>query len=149
MTLRRLFKSDLFGVLAIEQLVHVVPWSKETFEACFDSGYDGWVFEEEGKVIGFVIVSLRADECHILNLCVTREYQHKGWGRKLMDEALVNARRRGIGIAYLEVRRSNTPAIALYTKMQFQVVGEREDYYPTPSGHEDALIFAKSLVKNH
>ena len=149
MTLRRLFKSDLLAILAIEQQVHVVPWSKETFEACFDSGYDGWVFENNGKVIGFIIVSLRADECHILNICVSREHQHQGWGRQLMEEALVSARRKGVAIAYLEVRRSNETAIALYQKMEFQAVGERKNYYPTTNGQEDALIFAKSLVKNN
>lgn len=147
MSIRRLFKSDIHKVLAIEEQVHVAPWSLETFEACFESGFDGWVLEIAGKVAGFILISVRAGECHILNICVGREYQYKGWGRKLMEQALTHARRQGIGIAYLEVRRSNSHAINMYKKMQFLPVGERKDYYPGPAGQEDALIFAKSLVR--
>jgi len=147
--MRRLFKSDIQKILAIEEQVHVSPWSLETFEVCIESGFDGWVLEINRKVVGFIIVSVRAGECHVLNICVARDLQHQGWGRKLMDEALTHARRHGIGIAYLEVRRSNRSAISLYTKMAFLPVGERKDYYPGPNGHEDALIFAKSLVKTN
>lgn len=146
MTLRRLFRSDSQNILAIEEEVHVSPWSMETFEACFEAGFDGWALEIDGEVSGFIIISVRAGECHILNICVSRKHQYQGWGRQLMEQALTYARRQGIGIAYLEVRRSNQHAINLYKKMNFLAVGERKDYYPGPAGQEDALIFAKSLV---
>lgn len=145
--LRTLHKSDLEQILLIEESVHVSPWSRETFLTCFRADYKGWVIEEEKVVIGFVIVSLQPEECHVLNLCVSRAQQSKGLGRKLMDYALEQAKKSGTIIAYLEVRRSNSRAISLYRKMQFHLVGERKNYYPTVSGQEDALIFAKSL--NH
>ena len=143
--LRTLYKSDLGQVLAIEQTVHVAPWNEETFGICFRSDYFGWVIELDNKIIGFTIASLQAGECHILNLGVAREYQHKGWGRKLLEYALNHAKQQGIGIAYLEVRRSNSRAISLYRKMKFHLVGERKNYYQTVSGQEDALVFAMSL----
>jgi [ribosomal protein S18]-alanine N-acetyltransferase len=146
--LRTLFKTDLEQALAIENSVHVVPWTADTFKMCFESGYFGWVIELDKEIMGFIIVSLRAEECHILNLCVARDYQHQGWGRQLLDYALKHARHQGIGIAYLEVRRSNTRAISLYKKMKFHLIGVRKDYYPAVSGNEDALIFAKSLREN-
>jgi ribosomal-protein-alanine N-acetyltransferase len=46
------------------------------------------------------------------------------------------------------VRRSNSHAISLYQKMNFHLVGERKEYYPTLSGYEDALVFAKRLVEH-
>ena len=143
--LRTLLKSDLVQLLAIEQSVHVVPWTENIFTTCLEAGYQGWVFEVDQKVIGFIIVSQRFSECHILNLCVARSYQHQGFGRKLIQHALDEAKKEGAGIIYLEVRRSNSRAITLYRKMKFHLIGERKDYYPTISGHEDALIFAKSL----
>lgn len=146
--LRTLFKADLQQILVIERSVHVAPWTEDTFKTCFQSGYVGWAIEVNKKIIGFIIVSLRIEECHVLNLCVAREYQRQGWGCKLLEHALGHAKKLGIGIAYLEVRRSNAPAIFLYRKMQFHLIGERKDYYPTVSGHEDALIFAKSLAEN-
>lgn len=144
--LRSLHKSDLDQVLVIENSVHVVPWTMETFKTCFDSGYFGWAIEVGKKLLGFIIVSLNPDECHVLNICVAREHQHQGLGRKLLEHALQQAKSQQIGIAYLEVRRSNSRAISLYQKMNFHQVGERKNYYPTVSGTEDALIYAKSLL---
>lgn len=143
--LRTFFKSDIPAVLAIEQAIHVVPWGEDTFRICFQEGYLGWVMEMDAKPVGFIIVSLRADECHILNVAVARDYQHQGFGRQLIEHALAHAKQKNAGITYLEVRRSNSRAISIYEKMNFHLIGERKDYYPTVSGTEDALIFAKSL----
>lgn len=146
--LRKFFKSDLQEMLTIEQAVHIAPWNEATFKTCFEQGYFGCVAELDKKVIGFVIYSIKVGECHILNLCVAREYQHHGWGRKLMEYALAHARKEGAGAVYLEVRRSNSRAISLYTKMNFQQIGERKGYYPTVNGVEDALVFARLLAPN-
>lgn len=143
--MRTLFKSDLNQLLEIEKSVNVAPWTEDTFAACFHSGYIGWVIELDKKIIAFIMVSLTVDECHILNLCVVREFQHQGWGHKLLNQALMHARQNGVSIAYLEVRKSNTRAIALYQKLKFQLVGQRKNYYPTQAGQEDALIFALDL----
>lgn len=145
--LRALFKADTSQILAIEQSAHVMPWTEETFKMCFQAGYLGWVWEEQKKILGFIIVSQTQEECHVLNLCVAKDKQHQGLGRLLMQQAVQYAKKAGIRIMYLEVRRSNTKAIALYRKLQFHLVGQRKDYYPTPQGVEDALVFAKSLVE--
>lgn len=145
--LRNLHKADLPKVLKIETSVQVVPWTAETFNTCIESGYKGWVIEQDKSLVGFAIASMTKDECHILNLCIDRTYQYQGWGRKLLEYVLNEAREQGVGIAYLEVRRSNTRAIALYRKMHFLQIAERKDYYPTVAGDEDALVFAKRLDK--
>lgn len=146
--IRPLFKTDVPEVLVIEQAVHVVPWTEETFKACFQAGYLGWVMEVDKKIIGFIMVSLYLEECHILNIVIARDFQRKGHGHALLSFVLEYAKQHGIGIVYLEVRRSNSRAIHLYKKMHFQLVGERKNYYPTVSGEEDALIFAKNLHLN-
>jgi ribosomal-protein-alanine N-acetyltransferase len=145
MTLRTLFSSDLPHLVLIEQNASVVPWATDVFKACFDAGYTGWVYEMDSRIIGFVIVSMNMEECHIMNLCVAREYQHQGYGFKLLNYALIHAKTHGIALAFLEVRQSNMRAIKLYQKMKFQLIGERKDYYPTLSGRENAHIFALSL----
>ncbi|TAK72628.1 MAG: ribosomal-protein-alanine N-acetyltransferase [Gammaproteobacteria bacterium] len=143
--LRTFFKSDVPHVLRIEQMVNVVPWTEETFMQCFRAGYVGWVMEVDKKVIGFIIIAMQGQECHILNVGVARDHQRQGIGRTLLEQVLSHAKKEGISIAYLEVRRSNSKAISLYRNMSFRPVGERKDYYPTVAGHEDALVFAKSL----
>lgn len=144
--LRTLFKSDIERLLVIENAVHVAPWTEDTFKVCFQAGYLGWAIELDKKIIGFIITSMNTEECHILNLCVANEYQRQGHGEKLLEHTLQYAKQQGIGVVYLEVRRSNSRAISLYKKFHFHLVGERKDYYPTVVGKEDALVFGRSLV---
>lgn len=146
---RALTKSDIPQILMIEEAVQVAPWSEETFQMCLDAGYLGWVVEDKKNIMGFIIVSMRPSECHILNICVARPYQHKGYGALLLNTVLKKAYEAGVGIAYLEVRRSNSKAIGLYQKLNFFLVGERKNYYPMPHHKEDALVFAKDLQFNH
>ncbi len=144
--LRSLSKADITQIMLIENAVHVVPWTEDTFYMCLQAGFLGWVLEHEKTIIGFVVVSFQQVECHILNIGVVHAYQRQGLGYQLMQHVLHLAKQKGTQIIYLEVRRSNARAIALYKKMDFQLVGERKDYYPTVAGSEDALIFAKNLV---
>lgn len=143
--IRELAKTDLSSLIAIEQASQVCPWSKEAFMRCFEADYPGWAVEHEGEVIGFVILSFATGECHVLNLCISPEYQHKGWGHALLEYALSWSKMQGAMMAYLEVRRSNHPAIKLYRKMNFKEIGQRKNYYPVAKGREDALVFARDL----
>lgn len=143
--LRSLLPSDLPQVQRIEESVHIVPWTYDVFLMCFQAGYKGWVIEINKKIIGFIIVSMRFEECHVLNICVAHSYQRRGYGYKLMTHVLNEAKRLGMGIISLEVRRSNKRAIALYKKMRFQIIGERRNYYSIGVTFEDALVFAKNL----
>ena len=43
---------------------------------------------------------------------------------------------------FLEVRAGNVAAIQLYENLGFNQVGERPNYYATPWGREDALVYA-------
>jgi [ribosomal protein S18]-alanine N-acetyltransferase len=147
--LRILRSADVPQLLLIEEAVHPIPWNKETFHVCLQQGCTGWVVEDSERLIGFTLISIKIEECHILNLSVLKAYQRQGWGFQLVTKALSYAKEHGAGIVYLEVRRSNIPAIHLYQKMKFYLIGERKNYYPIPSGHEDALIFAKSLHDNN
>ena len=55
------------------------------------------------------------------------------------------SRRHQADTAFLEVRASNRPAIALYLSEGFSEVGQRRGYYPDGEGREDALVFARDL----
>jgi [ribosomal protein S18]-alanine N-acetyltransferase len=143
--LRILFKSDIDQLLLIERTVQIAPWTRETFTVCFNTGCVPVGIEVEKKIIGFIILSLKPEECHVLDLCVSPNYHHQGFGRQLLEYAEDFARKKGVGIIYLEVRESNMKAIALYKKLKFHLIAERSNYYPIPNGMENALVFAKSL----
>jgi ribosomal-protein-alanine N-acetyltransferase len=146
MTIRILDNNDFSQLLAIEELTQITPWSEAAFKRCSEAHYPGWVMEEEGVITAFIILSLATGECHILNLCVHPQYQKQGFGRQILEYALTWAKNKGAGIVYLEVRRTNLPAISLYRKMNFKLIGERKNYYPSPKGKkEDALVFARDI----
>lgn len=143
--LRKIFKSDLAELQVIENASHDTPWTNDVFKMCLQAGYLGWAIELDQHLIAFIVVSMQSQECHVLNLCVARAYRRQGWARQLLAHALDEAKRLGAGVAYLEVRRSNTRALALYEGMQFSRVGERKGYYQTVAGAEDALVLARHL----
>jgi len=144
--LRKLRLDDLPYIIAIEQQTQLVPWTAEAFKICFSRDYYGWVLEIEQKIVGFIIVVVHGEECHIMNLAVLSNYQRQGWGTSLLTHALQTAQKNGARFAYLEVARSNTRAIGLYEKLGFYQVGERKGYYPVLQGREDALVLAKELA---
>lgn len=143
---RALIPTDIPQLVAIEAVDQISPWSEEMFQKCFEMAGYGWGIESvEGKIIGFILTITQAGECHILNLCVARNYQHQGYGQKLLNHALTEAQQQNISIVYLEVRCTNTPAITLYQKTGFKKIGERKNYYLSAKGTEDAWVFAKIL----
>lgn len=118
---------------------------EESFLQCFKSGYFGFAEEDHEMIIGFVIYSLQLNECHLLNLIVAPAYQRKGLGQKLLMAALNNAKEKGAGITYLEVRRSNHQAIRLYEKIGFVEIAVRKGYYQSKHSSEDAIVYAMDL----
>lgn len=143
--LRKMARDDVPAMLVIEQAAQGAPWTEDTFKICFEQNFEGWVLEIDEQIAGYIVLGMQADECHILNLCIARKFQRQGHGRTLLEYGMREAKQRGIAIAYLEVRRSNSRAINLYSKLHFRMIGERRDYYQTVNGPEDALIFAVSL----
>jgi ribosomal-protein-alanine N-acetyltransferase len=91
-------------------------------------------------LVAYCAFRLVADEFHLHNLAVSPDFRGRRLGQRLLRLALGLGRRRGAATAHLEVRRSNTPAIALYTSEGFEVVGVRRGYYRLPE--EDALLMS-------
>jgi ribosomal-protein-alanine N-acetyltransferase len=78
------------------------------------------------------------DELHINSLAVMPSLRRRGYARTLLLGVLHDVAASGASSATLEVRRSNTAALALYGGLGFHVEGVRADYYEEP--REDALV---------
>ena len=139
--------TDLDQVMEIEQRAYPHPWTRGIFRDCIRVGYGCWLYERQGGVRAYGVMSVAVGEAHILNLTVAPEHQRQGLGRKLLSYFLHLALRHNADTVLLEVRPSNIPAIALYEKMGFNEIGIRKDYYPMQHGREDALVLAKSLTE--
>jgi [ribosomal protein S18]-alanine N-acetyltransferase len=143
--LRPMCDSDLDAVLAIELRAYPFPWTRGIFSDCLRAGYSAWVLQRGSELIGYAMLSIAADEAHLLNVCAAPEEQGRGHGRRLLRALLQLARGRGVQRVFLEVRPSNTPAIGLYHDEGFNEIGRRPRYYPARNGREDAIVMAKEL----
>jgi ribosomal-protein-alanine N-acetyltransferase len=96
-----------------------------------------WVAREaDGAVVAYAVTWHVADELHVLNVATREDRRRRGVGRALMGEVVAYARRSRMKHVLLEVRRSNTAAIALYRGARFFAMGVRARYYPDD---EDAV----------
>lgn len=144
--LRAMHESDLPRVLVIEAASYEFPWSIGVFRDCLRASYGCWVLEtEEGEIIAYAVISVAADEAHLLNLCVAPEARGHGHGRRLVLRMLDAARWHRAERVFLEVRPSNPTALALYQSLGFNEIGRRPRYYPAHGGREDAIVMGREL----
>ena len=142
--LRLMTEDDLDQACEMEKLYFQTPWSQTSFKAELATEYSGcFVLEHNHKIIGYAVVWFIVDEFHLANIAILEKYREKGIGiwfiRNLMDLAI----EKYCKYAYLEVRRSNIPAIRMYEKLGFTVFNIRKNYYTIEK--EDALVMSRLL----
>lgn len=80
------------------------------------------------KKVGVYAVHITENgDLFINEISILKEYQHKGIGRKILEEQLKENRQKGIR-TILQVFKDN-PAKSLYEKLGFKVYGETETHY--------------------
>ena len=122
-------------------------WSEQALrETALLPGVSAFVSERADAVSGIVVGRQVLDEAEILNLAVRRDVRRLGEGRALVRRALQQFAERKISRVFLEVRESNTGAIAFYSGLGFQAVAVRKDYYQDP--RESATVMELRLGKS-
>jgi [ribosomal protein S18]-alanine N-acetyltransferase len=143
--LRDMRETDLPQVMAIERVAYEFPWTEGIMRDCLKFGYVCKVYESSLGIIGYGVLSVAANECHLLNICIAPAFQRSGHGARLVAQLLHIARQAGARNALLEVRVSNAAAFRLYHKLGFNEIGQRHGYYPGRREREDALVLAREL----
>jgi ribosomal-protein-alanine N-acetyltransferase len=142
--IRRMIEAD---VAAVESLLAACPqaaqWSPAVLLRDSTAINCSLVADSQGSVSGFIALWIVAGEGEILNLAVAPECRQRGVGRALLKAGLNCAQEAGARRIFLEVRRSNVGARALYTSSGFTQDGCRSNYYSDPI--EDALVLSKVL----
>jgi ribosomal-protein-alanine N-acetyltransferase len=96
------------------------------------------------SVLGFAGIWLLADEAHITNIAVRRQYQRCGIGALLLIAICDLAVKLNAALITLEVRISNLPAQRLYLKYGFAQTGVRPSYYT--DNREDAVLMSTGKI---
>ncbi len=138
--IRRMVPADLDAVVAIEREVFLFPWTRGNFADSIESGYHCLVLEQGGEVFGYGVMSIGAEEAHLLTLSIAAKSQRKGWGEKLLRHFIQIAREQRALTMFLDVRESNRGAARLYERIGFRQIAKRRDYYPAMGGREDSLV---------
>lgn len=132
-------REDAKELAELDAEVFSTPWSEKAFIDEFGNDIAVYyVARENGKIIGYAGFWHVADEGDITNVAVLPECRRKGVATALVGELVKEAKKRSLALLTLEVRCSNTAAIALYESFGFKIIGKRKRYYTNPT--EDAHI---------
>lgn len=143
---------DLLEVVEIEESTGLSQWGWEAYRAELDKPEAVMLVARRnepeagtGRLLsGYIASRVNADELHVNNIGVRPDSRRRGVGGALLGAALDVAARCGAFEAVLEVRAGNLPALMMYERLGFAVVGERKNYYREPA--EDAKIMTRRLA---
>ena len=70
---------DLESVMENEHREYDFPWTRGIFVDCLSSWHECWIAYLDEAIIGHSVLSVAAREAHLLNICVCRNEQQKGY----------------------------------------------------------------------
>jgi [ribosomal protein S18]-alanine N-acetyltransferase len=111
------------------------------------------VAELDGSLMGYVMCRIEygfshlkrlglARKGHVVSIAVREQHRGKGVGTMLMQTSQQGMLAKGATESYLEVRVTNSEAIALYQRLGYKVSSRLEAYY---KDGEAALVMAAPL----
>jgi ribosomal-protein-alanine N-acetyltransferase len=99
--------------------------------------------ESDGRVAGFINFWVLRPQVQLNTLAVALESLRKGAASALIGKMLEYASKSLCREVDLEVNEHNAPAIALYSRLGFEVVGKRPKFY---NNTDAALLLRKMLA---
>lgn len=136
---------DLTRAYQIELASHAFPWTEKTLSSNQGERYLNLKLCIDDQIAAFAITQVVLDEATLFNIAVDPDYQRRGLGRELLQHLIDQLLQQGVMTLWLEVRASNSGAIALYQSFDFNEVTVRRGYYPSANGREDAIVMALTL----
>ena len=82
---------------------------------------EGWVVEEDDRLVGYLLAARDGKMLDVIRLGVRSSHQRRGIGTELLKKVLYHDE------LMLCVRRENWPAIKIYYREGFRILGHTED----------------------
>lgn len=98
-------------------------------------------YEEDNKVVGFLVYDLIYERCEIEYIAVKKEYRNRKIGSKLLEYVINDCKLNNIVNISLEVNINNISAINLYKKFSFKIAAIREKYF----NNDDAYLMVREV----
>ena len=135
-------ESHVQPIAELEKCCFSDPWSVNSIAMELNNPLSLWIVAVDAeKLVGYVGSQSVLGWADMMNLAVAPEYRRNGIGAELVTQLISRLQKNDVTCLTLEVRVSNSSAIALYKRMGFVEVGRRPNYYHNPK--EDALILRK------
>ena len=129
-------------IAELEKLCFSDPWSENSVASELKNPLSLWLVAMEGeRLAGYIGSQSVEGEADVMNVAVHPDFRRQGIAEQLCNALVDCLKQKQVHCLTLEVRASNAPAIALYEKLGFVLVGRRPNYYRHPK--EDALIMRK------
>ena len=149
--IRPMALTDLERVMGIAQSLKGAPhWPHSAYLAALDHEAAprriALVAEapETGTVVGFAVTSLLPPQAELETIAVAAEDQRRGIARRIFAAMVAELKTAAISEVPLEVRASNSSALAFYQTLGFIETGRRPRYYADPL--EDAVLLELRLA---
>ena len=144
MNLRRWKYEDILRISELEkECFPQEPWSYRMLADSFENeNFIGVLCDDGGEIAGYGGLTLGYDTADIDNIAVSESYRGGGIGGAMLEWLVAAAAERGMTRVFLEVRVSNSRAMALYLKHNFKGVYARTRYY---TDGEDCLVMAREI----
>jgi len=142
MMIMKMTQCHVSQIADLEKICFNDPWSENSIASELGNRLSHWLVALDGeKVVGYVGSQTVLGETDMMNIAVHPAYRKQGIATELIETLIQVLKERGSHSLMLEVRESNDPAKELYSKMGFELVGIRKNYYRNPK--ENALILRK------
>ncbi|WP_404338458.1 ribosomal protein S18-alanine N-acetyltransferase [Pseudoalteromonas mariniglutinosa] len=140
---------DIKALMQIETACHSHPWTEKTMLSCLGGRYFNLAAFQQQQLVGFYIGEQAGPDLTLMDICVAPDFQGQGIAKQLLSAFIDYAEQQQAENIFLEVRESNTVAIALYQQTGFIEMAIRKNYYPSKesdkNGFEDAILMGISL----
>ena len=135
----KMTKQNITRVAELEKQCFSTPWSENALSEELSNNFARFIVAlSNGEIVGYIGSHNVLGEVYITNVAVSESFRRKGVAEKLIRTLVDFCENEGMDFVTLEVRRSNEAAKKLYSKMGFEEVGERKDFYENP--REDAIL---------
>lgn len=140
-------ETDIKGIAEIEKSCFTSPWSEKSIaEELKKEQARFFVAKFNEEIIGYIGANNVLGEVYVANIAVKESFRRKGIASELLSWLIYQSESENADFISLEVRKSNSGAIALYDQFGFEKAGERKNFYTAPA--ENALIMTKYLKKD-
>ncbi len=141
--------AELAAVQEIDQGVNQTPWTLNAYQESWHNPQHTILgIYNETQLCGACTYATSADEAEILQLCIAKPWQQQGLATQLLKRVIAILLDSGVTLLFLEVMDGNLQAIALYSKLCFNQVGIRKNYYSYQGRRIDAQILALQLIED-